>query len=226
MELKCLSIITNFGCHYKCPYCIVKKNGINIPKTTVKSLDTLLETYKSGGYDYISISGGGDPMFEFDKHMDFYDRLFSICRENNIKIELHTSYIKEIENKLPLELFNRIVFHCNTIDDVFEAEQTNCGDIPKRVVFVIEDRMTIDYLLTVRNVVNSSKTIDQLSFRQRVDENYNISYHLHDALKVAPMQTVSSFLYNFDKSRYRLLHRSKCLHTKWPSFYSPTDFRA
>ena len=27
MELKCLSIITNFGCHYKCPYCIVKKTG-------------------------------------------------------------------------------------------------------------------------------------------------------------------------------------------------------
>ena len=56
MELKCLSIITNFGCHYKCPYCIVKKNGINVPKTTVESLDTLLETYKSGKYNYISLS--------------------------------------------------------------------------------------------------------------------------------------------------------------------------
>ena len=184
MELKCLSIITNFGCHYKCPYCIVKKNGINIPKTTAESLDTLLETYKSGGYDYISLSGGGDPMFEFNKHMDFYDRLFSICRENNIKIELHTSYIKEIENKLPLELFGRIVFHCNTIDDIFEVEQTDCKDVPKRVVFVIEDRMTFKYLLTVRNVVDNAKTIDQLSFRQRVDENYNISYHLHDILKL------------------------------------------
>ena len=25
---KYLSIITNFGCHYKCPYCIVKENNL------------------------------------------------------------------------------------------------------------------------------------------------------------------------------------------------------
>lgn len=52
---KCLSIITNFGCHYKCPYCIVKKNGISVPKTTVESLDNLLEVYKSDNYSYIFI---------------------------------------------------------------------------------------------------------------------------------------------------------------------------
>lgn len=49
-------------------------------------------------------------MFEFDKHQDYYNKLFKICRDNNIKIELHTSYIKEIEGKLPFELFSRIVF--------------------------------------------------------------------------------------------------------------------
>jgi hypothetical protein len=25
---KYLSVITNFGCHGKCPYCIVRENGI------------------------------------------------------------------------------------------------------------------------------------------------------------------------------------------------------
>jgi organic radical activating enzyme len=202
MELKCLSIITNFGCHYKCPYCIVKKNGINVPKTTVESLDTLLETYKSGKYNYISLSDGGDPMFEFDKHMDFYNKLFSICRENNIKIELHTSYIKEIENKLPFELFKRIVFHCNTIDDIFEAEQTDCKGVNKRVVFVVEDRMNINYILTVRDIINSSKTIDQLSFRQRVDENYNVSYHLHDFLYIGHLYKQWYYIEQGDYNTY------------------------
>ena len=32
---KYLSIITNFGCHYNCPYCIVKNNNLHIPKTTL-----------------------------------------------------------------------------------------------------------------------------------------------------------------------------------------------
>jgi hypothetical protein len=35
---KYLSVITNFGCHYTCPYCIVKNNHLNIPKTTVDGL--------------------------------------------------------------------------------------------------------------------------------------------------------------------------------------------
>ena len=30
---KYLSIITNFGCHYTCPYCIVKHNNIDVPVT-------------------------------------------------------------------------------------------------------------------------------------------------------------------------------------------------
>ena len=35
MNDKYLSVITNFGCHYSCPYCIVKNNHLNIPKTTI-----------------------------------------------------------------------------------------------------------------------------------------------------------------------------------------------
>ena len=36
-----MSIITNFGCHYKCPYCIVKENNLHIPRTTLAGLDNL-----------------------------------------------------------------------------------------------------------------------------------------------------------------------------------------
>ncbi len=27
--MKYMSVITNFGCHYKCPYCIVKENNLH-----------------------------------------------------------------------------------------------------------------------------------------------------------------------------------------------------
>lgn len=48
MNDKYISIITNFGCHYTCPYCIVKNNNLNIPKTTINGLDSLwLETVRN-----------------------------------------------------------------------------------------------------------------------------------------------------------------------------------
>lgn len=47
---KYLSIITNFGCHGKCPYCIVRENGIKVPKTTLGGLtfEQLKHIHKTG----------------------------------------------------------------------------------------------------------------------------------------------------------------------------------
>ena len=63
-----MSIITNFGCHYKCPYCIVKENNLHIPRTTLAGLDNLEEALKENGCNIVSISGGGDPLHEYEKH--------------------------------------------------------------------------------------------------------------------------------------------------------------
>ena len=48
---KYLSIITNFGCHYTCPYCIVKNNNMDIPRTTIKGLKLL----KAAGFNDINV---------------------------------------------------------------------------------------------------------------------------------------------------------------------------
>lgn len=47
--MRYMSIITNFGCHYKCPYCIVKENNLHIPRTTLAGLDNLEEALKRMG---------------------------------------------------------------------------------------------------------------------------------------------------------------------------------
>ena len=31
------SVITNFGCHWTCPYCIVRKTGLNVPVTDMQA---------------------------------------------------------------------------------------------------------------------------------------------------------------------------------------------
>ena len=41
---KYLSIITNFGCHYSCPYCVVKHNHIDVPETTIEGLSNLRQS--------------------------------------------------------------------------------------------------------------------------------------------------------------------------------------
>lgn len=43
---KYMSVITNFGCHYSCPYCIVKNNNLQIPKSTIDGLNSLEEEIK------------------------------------------------------------------------------------------------------------------------------------------------------------------------------------
>ena len=60
---KYLSIITNFGCHGRCPYCIARENGIKVPKSTIGGLDKLEDAIKMTGANIVSISGGGDPLY-------------------------------------------------------------------------------------------------------------------------------------------------------------------
>lgn len=67
MKEKYLSIITNFGCHGKCPYCITKTNNIAVPKTTIDGLNNLSNYLHENKYNIVSVSGGGDPLFQYEK---------------------------------------------------------------------------------------------------------------------------------------------------------------
>lgn len=73
---KYLSVITNFGCHYACPYCIVKNNNLQIPKSTLKGIDSLADEIKRNNCNWVSLSGGGDPIWDYDNHKDWYNKFF------------------------------------------------------------------------------------------------------------------------------------------------------
>ena len=128
---KYLSIITNFGCHGKCPYCIVRENGINVPKTTIDGLNDLESVLQGTGRNIISVSGGGDPLHEYEKHFDWYRNLFKICRFDSkrgiwrtepIPIEMHTSYMTD-EVSFPFNDCYRVVYHANTIKQLSQKNQ-------------------------------------------------------------------------------------------------------
>lgn len=171
---KYMSIITNFGCHYTCPYCIVKNNNLKIPKTTLRGLCELNAEIKNNNCNIISISGGGDPLYEYEKHKDYYGKLFEIA---TLPLELHTSYIK---STFPIAKMKRVVYHIRSIDSLYNIQRKGSEII--RVVLVATKELTKRDILKISKFVELSKIIDELSFRQMVNGEYGIEYFNHNLL--------------------------------------------
>lgn len=170
---KCLSIITNFGCHGLCPYCIVRENGINVPKTTLEGLDKLGDILDSGDYNIVSVSGGGDPLHEYEKHKDWYAKLFTILDNRNIPLEMHTSYVT---SSFPYGKCKRVVYHLrkDNAREIYKIRKQESEIV--RCVFVATEDLSAEYIMEIalakcmQEIV--FKQIDELSFRQMVDDNY------------------------------------------------------
>lgn len=179
---KYLSIITNFGCHYTCPYCIVKNNNLHIPKTTVDGLDNLAEEIDKNNCNWVSISGGGDPLWNFENNIDWYKRFIEITYElkskRELKRELHTSLLRP--NDLNY-MFNRVVYHLHDTDQLNEIKRW--GNEIVRVVFVVTENFTEQLIDTIAEFCKKSKKIDELSFRQMVDDNYHATDYCKEYLQ-------------------------------------------
>ena len=175
---KYLSVITNFGCHYSCPYCIVKNNNLHIPKSTIEGLDKLEEEIKKNNCNWVSISGGGDPLWELEKHYDWYKRFFDITLKK-VKIELHTSMIN-VEYS-PYGYFDRVVYHLHNYEQLKSIERT--GNAIVRVVFVVTENFTKELINKIHTFCNKSKEIDELSFRQVVDDHYQETDYCREYLR-------------------------------------------
>ena len=176
---KYLSIITNFGCHYTCPYCVVKCNDLHIPKTTIGGLDMLPKAIAEHHCNIISLSGGGDPLYEYKKHGKWYSRLFDIA--GKIPIEMHTSYLPS-EVSFYIDSYYRIVYHCHSISDLSKIKRI--GNEIVRVVFVVTESFTVQMLMEIATFVSSSEEIDELSFRQMVNSHYEPQHYLEDILRL------------------------------------------
>lgn len=179
MEDKYLSIITNFGCHYSCPYCIVKNTGISIPETTVESLDNLKQSILEYNCNRLSTSGGGDPVHNYEQNKDVWDRIFSIAEELNLYLELHTSYISY--NDFPYDKFDMVVYHLRDYKQLSLIKRY--GKERVRAVYVVTESFTESLINNIAEYVSESNIIDELSFRQMVDKDYQTTYYCYEYLK-------------------------------------------
>lgn len=188
---KCLSILTNFGCHFSCPYCVVKNCGIDIPKTTVEGLQGLERAIIENGCEWISISGGGDPLYKLEEHSDWWNKLFSIVFDPtlgpalNIKLSLHTSYLSDEypdeDGSSVFEAFDKVVYHCRNISDLFRIKRFSNQTV--RVVFVVTETATEEKINDIATIVQYHPHIDELSFRQMVDSDFQATHYCEEYLK-------------------------------------------
>ena len=206
---KALSIITNFGCHFQCPECIVRNNHIDVPKTTLEGLNGLITAYKVNGCSHITISGGGDPLFQYEKHVDWYRKLFKIARA--IDLEMHTSYLTD-QSTFPFYDCHRVVYHVHTLEDLTHISRT--GQEIVRAVFVVTPDFTAKDLLDIAAYVQSSADIDELSFRQYVDADYNAAQYLDKYLELGHKK----LWYYIEQCDYNLYYAENKVYTSYRDF--------
>lgn len=175
---KYLSIITNFGCHYTCPYCIVRENNLHIPKTTIYGLKNVGKFMEENNCNWISVSGGGDPLHNIDENIDWYEELFCL-NQGRYKLELHTSYLSN--SPLICSMFNRVVYHVRNVSDIQRIKRYEKQIV--RIVFVVTEDFTKEKIDKIVNEVKLNKSINELSFRQMVDSNYNTTDYCNEYLQ-------------------------------------------
>lgn len=220
MADKYLSIITNFGCHYKCPECIVRNNNLKMSPTDERSswgrLESVLQDMSDA--NWVSVSGGGDPLFHWWEHQFWWKGFFHMCQQENRKTELHTSYYDAAYNPqmlmFPLYIFDRVVYHCHHPEDLDDVGRV--GREIVRVVFVVDDSMTEEIINDIANFVETSDQIDELSFRQRIDDHYQPTYHLHDFLKAGHKKR----WWYIEQCDYNTYYHNGDLFTKYTDIFS------
>ena len=177
---KYLSIISNFGCHYSCPYCIVKNNNLHIPKSTIYGLNKLQTEIEDNHCKWVSYVVVDDPLWEYSRHMDWYNRFFDIIKKTgNIKTELHTSMINVSE--APYALFDRVVYHLHDFEQLKNIKKAWNETV--RVVFVVSENFTENLINKIAKFCDKSNQIDELSFRQMVDNHYHETNYCQDYLR-------------------------------------------
>lgn len=210
---KYLSIITNFGCHYKCPYCIVKNNGLKIPKSTLQGLDNVLMVIRQNHCNWVSLSGGGDPLYNYVNNQDWYEKLFTIIPED-VKLELHTSYIGTVA---PYHNFNRVVYHTHTFEQLKTIKRYKNEIV--RVVFVVTENFTEDFINKIAVYCSNSNTIDELSFRQMVDEHYQATNYCKEYLENGHQK----LWWYIEQCDYNLYYSENKIYTEYKSIGEPQD---
>lgn len=165
------TIITNFGCDCNCKYCITKHHPILQNAITDKSkIDWvyLEKCISESNAPTVNLSGGGDPFYNWQKNIDFYNRVYELAVKYEKKLDIHTRILPDDMNLI--KKFRKIALSIEANDTAaMERLKNALPEIEKttklRVINVLNERMTtkdcLDYIKKMHDL-----GVKQITFRQ------------------------------------------------------------
>jgi hypothetical protein len=157
------SIITTFGCGKNCYYCISKQIGLETNPDFYK--DPIWRARVSNTiHSNFSISGGGDPFYEFEKHLDFWHAMDYLAESNNCWYDVHTM-ISDLNIISHLKRLRKLVLH---ITPSMLTEKLYAD----RVVMVMDDTITIGSMRLLESMYKDC----QIAYRELVDPSPDINF--------------------------------------------------
>lgn len=181
-----ISVITNFGCRAECWYCIWKGHElefVNSPTDWDKLKAFLYDNRDKGK---VSVSGGGDCLYKYDRHIDWWIKFFEITSYMNMLVDVHT------REKLMLDFFwtnhiNRCVFSSDRLENDKEYLEYLSTLTKVRITHLVTANTTIkmieNYLsfqkkigcqFTIKELVNYSDNGMYKMIRQKYKDIYNL----------------------------------------------------
>lgn len=84
------SVVTNFGCAKRCFFCAFANHRL---KKERREIDWDYLDWCVGRFTgpKVSVSGGGDPLFELERNFQTLERIVSVCRNHGRQVDLHTN---------------------------------------------------------------------------------------------------------------------------------------
>lgn len=157
--MKYLTIVTNF-----------EGPDIGVPLTKLSSLDMLKAAVQFEKADAIRVAGGGEPLFEYEKHQKYFRRLIRNCREVGVPLYLDTSCT---ESDFPYEKCEGVTYHIRDFDKL--ATIARHGKELVGVEFTVDKSCTLDLIDKVIYFCENSPIIDSLFFRADDDKKSPIA---------------------------------------------------
>lgn len=133
--------------------------------------------------------------------------VMGICIKAGIPMEMHTSYT---ESEFPYHFCKRVVYHLQSVEDLECVERHGTEIV--RVVFVATEKLSKEDITKISDFVHSSDQIDELSFRQMVNERYETEYYNHDFLKTGHEKGLWHYIRQKD---YNIYYAENRIYTKF-----------
>lgn len=133
--------------------------------------------------------------------------VMGICIKAGIPMEMHTSYT---ESEFPYHFCKRVVYHLQSVEDLENVVRRGAEIV--RVVFVATEKLSREEINRISDFVRCSDQIDELSFRQMVNDRYETEYYNDDFLKAGHNKGLWHYIRQKD---YNIYYAENRIYTKF-----------